>query len=310
MLDIVYGEDSSLIKLKTDELIKKENLETEPIYFDARKDLEDDFFYEADSNTLFDGSKCIVVDNASFLSGKNTTAWNPESVLLRADSDHHLIFIVHSSSLDKRKKIVKEFLKRGRITLCEPLSAKTLPNYLKKAVKEAGLTIDEKTFKYIQQRIGTDPLKIKNELERISIFSSSPGFNDVKALLSIEPLDDVFKMVDALFAQNSLLLLAYYRNFRKQNMEPMAILAILFSQVRFLFQVKACMESNMNKEQIASYLKAHPYRVQVNMQKASAYSASMLLERLLVLADLDENMKLGFVDKDLGFENFILSFLR
>lgn len=310
MLDIIYGEDSSLIKLKTDELIQKDTLETEPIYFDAKKDLEDDFYYETDSNTLFDSTKCIVVDNASFLSGKNTTSWNPESVLLRAESDHHLIFIVHSSSLDKRKKIVKEFLKKGRATLCQPLSVKTLPNYLNKAVKDAGLKIDGKTFKYIQQRVGMDPLKIKNELEKISIFSSAPNFDEVKALLSIEPLDDVFKMVDALFAQNSLLLLAYYRNFRQQNMEPMAILAILASQVRFLFQVKACMESNMNKEQIASYLSAHPYRVQVNMQKASAYSAAMLLERLSVLADLDENMKLGLVDKDLGFENFILSFLR
>lgn len=90
---------------------------------------------------------------------------------------------------------------------------------------------------------------------------------DVQALVTPEQVNDVFKMVDALFSKNGVRLLAFYRNFRKQNMEPVAIIGLLASQVRFLFQVRVCMNQAMTKEEIASFLKAHPYRVQINMKR-------------------------------------------
>ena len=75
-------------------------------------------------------------------------------------------------------------------------------------------------------------------------------------------------MVDALFERNALRLLAYYRNFRKLNMEPVAINGLLSGQIRFLFQVRVLMDQGNSKEEIAKRLKAHPYRVQINMQRA------------------------------------------
>ncbi len=57
----------------------------------------------------------------------------------------------------------------------------------------------------------------QNEIEKIPIYSKHPTLEDVQNLLVVEPMNDIFKMVDAFFSQNGILLLAYYRNFRKLN---------------------------------------------------------------------------------------------
>ena len=114
-------------------------------------------------------------------------------------------------------------------------------------------------------------------------------------------MNDIFKMVDAFFSQNGILLLAYYRNFRKLNMQPVAIVALLASQIRFLFQVRVLT--------IAQELKANPYRVKLNMQKAMRFSSEALLYNLSLLADFDQQMKMGKIDKDDGFEYFCLNLM-
>ena len=99
-------------------------------------------------------------------------------------------------------------------------------------------------------------------------------------------LNDVFKMVDALFERNALRLLAYYRNFRKLNMEPAANQwFVICGQIRFLFQVRVLMDQGNSKEEIARRLKAHPYRVQINMQRAYPRTSDELLQKFINLGE-------------------------
>lgn len=69
------------------------------------------------------------------------------------------------------------------------------------------------------------------------------------------------------------------------------------------------MDQAMTKEKIASFLKAHPYRVQINMKKAQSFTNEELLDQLETLATLDQEMKMGRIDKDEGFENMILKWM-
>ena len=149
----------------------------------------------------------------------------------------------------------------------------------------------------------------EEEIEKISIYSKHPTLEDVQNLLVVEPMNDIFKMVDAFFSQNGILLLAYYRNFRKLNMQPVAIVALLASQIRFLFQVRVLMDEGKAQATIAQELKANPYRVKLNMQKAMRFSSEALLYNLSLLADFDQQMKMGKIDKDDGFEYFCLNLM-
>ena len=227
---------------------------------------------------------------------------NDESVIL--------VFCCPSDKLDTRKKAVKELISKSTVYPCIALDEKSLSGYINEELKKLNLKMDRDAIKWFSARAGFDALRIEQELIKFKTFNDQITLKDVQNLMVCEPLNDVFKMVDALFERNALRLLAYYRNFRKLNMEPVAINGLLSGQIRFLFQVRVLMDQGNSKEEIARRLKAHPYRVQINMQRAYNFTSDELLEKLSILAKLDQDMKMGLVDKDEGFEQFILGMLQ
>lgn len=308
MIYILHGTDASRMSMKVAALKKKHNMETVSTY-DALQDPMEAVLEEMDSHSIFDEEKMIVIQNATFLSARNTTTYDLDAFVKRKDTDEIVVFCVPSEKIDQRKKAVKALAQGAQVFACIRLDQKNQPGYIREAMTEAGLKMDGEALRYFTSHVGMDALRIRSEIEKLSIYAGEVGLADVKALMVNEPIDDVFKMTDALFDQNGLLLMAYYRNFRAQNMETVAITALIASQIRFLFQVRVLMDRQLGKEEIAQTLKAHPYRVQLSMRKASRFDPDALLGWLEKLADLDQNMKSGKIDKDEGFENFALSLM-
>lgn len=307
MFYILYGKDKSMISLKKKAIQRKHHVEDCIVEFDAIKDDCANVLSEIDSLSIFDDNKMIILENATFLSSKNTTTYEVTPFLLRKDTECVVVFICPSDKLDSRKKAVKELSACSTLYACIALDEKSQKLYVQDKLKEYKVKVDFKTLDWMSARIGMDPLCIENEIKKLSIYSLNPKLEEVQSLMSIEPMNDVFKMVDAFFNQNGILLMAFYRNFMKLNMTTPAIVGLLASQIRFLFQVRVLMDEGYSKEKIASSLKAHPYRVQINMQKAMRFSSEYLLENLSVLSNFDQSMKLGKIDKDEGFEQFCLN---
>lgn len=308
---ILHGHDEGRVKQKINALKTKYHIEN-VIVFDATDDEQQDVFNEMDTISIFDDDKMIVIENATFLSSKDTTKYDIKGFIDRSTNDESviLVFCCPSDKLDTRKKTVKELISKSTVYPCIALDEKSLPGYINEELKKLNLKMDRDAIKWFSARAGFDALRIEQELIKFKTFNDQITLKDVQDLMVCEPLNDVFKMVDALFERNALRLLAYYRNFRKLNMEPVAINGLLSGQIRFLFQVRVLMDQGNSKEEIARRLKAHPYRVQINMQRAYNFTSDELLEKLSILAKLDQDMKMGLVDKDEGFEQFILGMLQ
>ena len=307
---ILHGHEGR-VKQKINALKTKHHIEN-VIVFDATDDEQQDVFNEMDTISIFDDDKMIVIENATFLSSKDTTKYDIKGFIDRSTNDESviLVFCCPSDKLDTRKKAVKELISKSTVYPCIALDEKSLPGYINEELKKLNLKMDRDAIKWFSARAGFDALRIEQELIKLKTFNDHITLKDVQDLMVCEPLNDVFKMVDALFERNALRLLAYYRNFRKLNMEPVAINGLLSGQIRFLFQVRVLMDQGNSKEEIARRLKAHPYRVQINMQRAYNFTSDELLEKLSILAKLDQDMKMGLVDKDEGFEQFILGMLQ
>lgn len=308
---ILHGHDEGRVKQKINALKTKHHIQN-VIVFDATDDEQQDVFNEMDTISIFDDDKMIVIENATFLSSKDTTKYDIKGFIDRSTNDESviLVFCCPSDKLDTRKKAVKELISKSTVYPCIALDEKSLPGYINEELKKLNLKMDRDAIKWFSARAGFDALRIEQELIKFKTFNDQITLKDVQDLMVCEPLNDVFKMVDALFERNALRLLAYYRNFRKLNMEPVAINGLLSGQIRFLFQVRVLMDQGNSKEEIARRLKAHPYRVQINMQRAYNFTSDELLEKLSILAKLDQDMKMGLVDKDEGFEQFILGMLQ
>lgn len=304
---ILHGTDKNRISQKLQAIKNKHKIDN-VVYIDAQNP-DEDFLTEIDSFSIFDEEKMIVVDNASFFSAKNTTRYKPEEVALRTDTDYVVIYCCYSDKLDQRKKAIKQFVSTATVYACLALDEKSQKGMVDDLVKRYKLKMDLDTKKYIYGNIGMDPLHIESEIEKLSVYNDEITLEDAQALITIEPTQDIFKMTDAYFDRNALKLLAYYRNFRNQGMEPVAIVALLSGQIRFLYQIAVLMDEGYSQPEIAGILKAHPYRIQLSMKKASRFTASKLLDHLEELANFDQNMKMGKVDKDVGFEQFVLSMI-
>lgn len=308
MTFILHGTDENRIQLKLDQLKKSQQIKDALVIYDCEKTDQQIILDEIDSISLFDDKKMIVLEHATFLSSKDTTKYNVDALLARFDVDHIvLVLIVPSEKLDSRKKIVKQCIEKATVYSCMPFDEKSIGAYIDQILNELHCRMDPDAKRYFAARCGTDPLRVKKELEKLSLFRDPIDLDAVKELMVIEPVDDVFKMVDALFEKNVLKLLAFYRNFCDLNMEPLALLALLASQIRFLFRIRVYLDAGYNQEKIVSLTHAHPYRVSLNIKKAGRFTSQQLLDQLDMLAYLDQQIKTGKVSKDDAFEMFALS---
>ncbi|MGM9948003.1 DNA polymerase III subunit delta [Floccifex sp.] len=310
---ILYGNDASRMKQNLDVLKKKYQI-SEVVEFDVNKNKMEEVLFEIDSVSIFDEHKMIVLYHCSFLSAKDESDYDVNEFMQRSNEDNPciVVFCCENNKFDKRKNSIKKFLSTissNNIIPCLALDEKNKKSYIQDYCKRIGLTMDYDAFEWFCSRVGMDSMKIENELDKCALYSSHLQIEDVQALLSVEPLQNIFKMVDALKNKNALLLLSYYRNFRNQKIEPLAINALLASQMRFLFQVRVCMDTGMTKDEIVSKFKAHPYRIQVTMKQASTFHCDEILAILDQLSTLDQNHKMGKMDMDEGFEQFVFQML-
>ena len=61
-----------------------------------------------------------------------------------------------------------------------------------------------------------------------------------------------------------------------------------------------------NQNDIAEKLNSKRYPVQLAIEKGFKYDSKILLKNLEELADLDTNIKMGLIDKEIALELFIL----
>lgn len=309
MIEVLYGTDEGRIAQKKAQL-KQKYKEAEVVQVDCAREDPASLFAAIDAGDLFGSRKLIFAENASFLSSKNTTRIDPADIVRRKNTDHVLVLVVHSEKLDRRKKAVKELEKAATLVPCKSLDAMSQQSYIREVLEREQLQVDRDTFSWLCTHVGLDPLRIDQELEKLKIFSDHPSLEDTKALVTVEPLDNVFVMTDALFEKNGLRLMAAYRNFRAQSMEALAVIMLLAGQVRFLFQVRVLMDDAMGADDIARTLQAHPYRIRKSMDNASRFTAEELMDWLEELAALEQNMKSGRQDMDAGFEMFCLKLME
>ena len=70
------------------------------------------------------------------------------------------------------------------------------------------------------------------------------------------------------------------------------------------------MRQGLDASSIANQLHAHPYRVRKNMEIANRVTLSQCQQKLATLAQLDQDMKSGKLDKKMAFELFLLELRR
>lgn len=309
---ILYGEEHCLLQEAMQRIIKEElgtiddmNLVT----YNAQTVTILDILDDAQTIPFFADKKVIIVNNANFLSGSNDTDIDTgplEAYLKNPMPSTVLIFTGGFAKLDARKKIVKQMQKCCRVLQFAKLDEQAKLRYLQQEIKERKLTISNQALQLMDMRLPCDIGVIRHELDKLSLYGSKIELEDVKALITRPLEEDVFQLVNAVVVKDLKKAFQMWQDLCVLNKDAIFLTAILSSQFRFLYQVKVLQKQGNSERDITSQLKAHPFRVKMAMKSVYALSADELLAILNQLATLDQKMKMGLIDKKLGFEMFLL----
>lgn len=305
MLYILYGEDENRMEYKLETIKKKEQCDQTDRY-DCLKDGKDVIENALESLSLFAQKPMVILEHATFIGAKNDTPLDPARIDARIADDKVIVLLAPVKKPDSRKKAVKSLTGKAVLIDCMPLDEKSQPGEIKAMMKERGMKMEPKAFSWFCENAGFSSAQLASQLDKLALYADCLKLEDVQALTSVEPTKNVFKMTDALFNRDRPRLLELYRNFRFQNMEPQAILGLLASQIRFVYQVRVMMDEGYSKERMMEELGASSGRIWNTMKNAQHFRADQLLENLSLLSNLDESIKRGLVEKDTAFENFIL----
>ena len=305
---LIYGNDYGLIKREIDKLT---NGVTDIVKYDLSTDKIDELLDDASCMSLFGDKKVLVGENALFLTTTTTNVnHNIDYLTNYLNDDNHeniVILSVLTDKLDERKKIVKLLKEKSKVIYKELIDNKDLPRFVINEFNNEGYKIDYKAANYFVNYVGKNVDILLSEINKMIIFKDNDKnitINDIDEISSKAINDNVFDLSDAIMKKDFNKIYVCYNDLLILKEEPVKIIAMLGNQFNLVYQCKLLSSKGLSEKEIATSLSIHPYRVKLAIE--TDYMISELKDILIKLHNLDFEIKSGKVDKNVGFDNFLL----
>lgn len=316
MIYLITGEDTQLIQNKIKEVLKSENIDQFDIteYDGTDKFINiDSIIQDCRSLPMFSDKKLILINRPLFLTSSFSLEENDQKKfidLIKGNTNDFHLILYGIIALDKRKNIYKALVKHSKVFFIEKLKPYEFNAIVKKSLNKYNIKIKPDALDELQKRLPIDLLNLKTEIHKLSSFSDVIELNDIKHLITRPLEDDIFVLTNAILDKNLNKSILFWKDLKKQNYDGLGATLILSTQVVFMYKVKYLASLGYSKDKIISKLKAHPYRVNIVLQKINKYSFKQLITMLNELAKLDQNVKSGRIEQNNGFELFIINMTR
>lgn len=305
---LIYGNDYGLIKREIDKLT---NEVSDVVKYDLSTDKIDELLDDASCMSLFGDKKVLVGENALFLTTTTTNInHNLDYLTNYLNDDNHeniVILSVLTDKLDERKKIVKLLKEKSKVIYKELIDNKDLPRFVINEFNNEGYKIDYKAANYFVNYVGKNVDILLSEINKMIIFKDNDKnitIYDINEISSKAINDNVFDLSDAIMKKDFNKIYACYNDLIILKEEPIKIIAMLGNQFNLVYQCKLLSSKGLSEKEIATSLGVHPYRVKLAIE--TDYIISELKDILIKLHNLDFEIKSGKVDKNVGFDNFLL----
>lgn len=310
---VIYGEEAYQVKNAINATIQKEigiKDDMNTVVYSALSTSCDTILADAQTISFFSEKKCIIIEDSEFLSAKDSTGYPLDAIceyLKQPMESTVLIFTGSFAKVDMRKKAVKQIVSYCKTIVCNRLDKNSLPSYVKEQLQKRNLQLSYPCFQCLCERLPYDIGMIQNELDKLALYGDTIDEKLIKQLVTRSLEEDVFALVNAVVNQDRKRCFQIWRDLQVLNKDPIYLIALISSQFHLLYQVKCAMLKGMNRQdEIAAELGVHPYRVKLALGICHRFQVDDLSATLYRLADLDQSIKAGKVDKTLGLELFLL----
>lgn len=317
-LYVLYGSESFLLN-ETKQLLIKYALDDEESEFNlSTYDLEETPIEVAleDAETFpFMGEKrLIILNNPFFLTAEKSKSKvehnikKLESYIQEPAPYSIVVFAGSYEKLDERKKITKELKRKAAVVEAKRLNEQELTSWVRERAALNGVEIEADAVQQMLTLAGTNLFMLTTEVDKLALYATEGKKIDiqmVEKLVSRSLEQNIFALVDKIVHRKIDEAFRIYYDLLKQNEEPIKILSIISGQFRLIYQVKELARRGYGQQQIAGFIKVHPFRVKLAAGQAQLFKDEDLTEIMKLLADADFQSKTGGMNKELLIEMFL-----
>lgn len=263
-------------------------------------------------NSLFGANKLIVLKN--FLL-KECPAPISELLMLSVEkiTDGFFIIFTQKNKPDSRLKIFKfiqNLSKKGQAQIQEFSQPKGLQlnQWIKNQVKASQSQIEPGAIELLAALVGNDLWQLDAEIQKLVNYNKGQSIkdSDVKLLVKGKFNDDIFQLMDAIGHKNKKQAIKLMKDQLDSGANEMYLFTMLVRQFRLVRMVKEAQQQGLvNKDEIASEIKQHPFVVQKTIGQSSIFPNSRLIEIYSKLLEFEYSLKSKNIKFKILFDKFI-----
>ena len=314
MFYLIYGLENYLINENINKIIDELKINSEEIIkMDMSSSTINSLLVEASSVNMFSNRKLILCDNSSFLSSKDdiNSKEDIEELIKYLDKpfeDVYLVFILREETIDSRKKISKLISSISKVYVCNKIENYNLNNYLMDYIRNKGYTISSRNIELLISKTSYELSVIMKELDKLFIYKNKDKKiteEDIENVITNNIETNIFDLTNAIINKEKSKIDKLYKELIRRKEDPLKLIITLSNQFRLYLQVKIMRNNGFSEKEIVSTLKEHPYRISLALK--NDYSIEELKDNLEKLSKLDLDIVSGKVDKEFGFEMYLLN---
>jgi DNA polymerase-3 subunit delta len=202
--------------------------------------------------------------------------------------DLTVVLIARDKAPAKLAKAVKAA--KGEIHEFEVPKAKDMPQMLVADAKRLGFALEPAAARILVDRMGTSPVRLRNEVERLALWAGEGGSvtaADLEAMVSDTSEAAVWALSDALLERDPARAAALAERLVSQGENVTGLIYGLASRLRNACIAAAKLEAGVPPKQVESGLKMHPYAARQLVARVGRTSLDDLQGATIALADLE-----------------------
>lgn len=262
--------------------------------------------------------KVVVVEDFLAMSSKGGEAEDLDELkkyMESANPSTILIFSFKELSLDKRKKVTKEILKKADLIEFPKLKEDDLRKWISKKINQYNKKILDKDIVYMVENLGYQERNsektlydIENELIKVVGFvEDSPYITeaDLRATLPRNLQNNIFELIDFISQGKKLQAMKLLDDMLLNNEPEQLILFMLIKHYRQAIYVKHLSEKGYGQMDIADKLGINKFVVSKLLQQSKKESVKYYQSVYRKAYSMDKKIKMGEMDSRIGIEVLI-----
>ena len=208
--------------------------------------------------------------------------------------DVTVVLVAHGKPAAKLAKAVKEA--GGEVHAFEAPRPRDLPRGLVAEAKKRGFRLDATAARLLVERMGANPVRLANELDRLALWAGEGGEvgpGDLEEMISDTSEAAVWSLSDALLEGDAEAALAISERLLVQGESVTGLIYALASRLRKANLALERLEAGAAPKQVESELGMHPYAAKQLIGRLRESSPAQLRSATASLADLEVSCRGG-----------------